>query len=73
VADPVDPDDLLDANDVAELAGWARRNSVQQYRDRHAGLDDALPDPKVEKPSGVLWDRREILDWLRRTGRPLPS
>lgn len=69
MADPVDPGDLLDAHDVAELAGWARRNSVQQYRDRHP---DDFPPPAVEKRSGVLWRRQDILEWLERTGRPLP-
>jgi predicted DNA-binding transcriptional regulator AlpA len=70
VAEPVDPDDLLDANDVAELAGWARRNAVQQYRDRHP---DEFPAPAVTKRSGVLWRRRDILEWMKRTGRPLPE
>lgn len=70
MAAPVDPDDLLDSNDVAELAGWSRRNAVQQYRDRHP---DEFPEPAVQKPSGVLWRRSDVLAWLARTGRPLPA
>jgi predicted DNA-binding transcriptional regulator AlpA len=64
----VDPTELIDAGEVAELLGLARRQAVSTYRRRYADF----PSPVVEKNSGKcdLWLRTDIERWKKRTGRP---
>lgn len=62
---PIDPEDLIDANEVAELLGLAQRSAVSVYRHRYADF----PAPVVEKSRCVLWDRRAIEAW-NATNRP---
>jgi predicted DNA-binding transcriptional regulator AlpA len=54
-----DPDDLLDAGEVAELVGLSHRNSVSLYRRRHADF----PTPVLTKGRLMLWSRRDIVRW----------
>lgn len=61
----IDPADLLDATEVADLLGLAHRNSVSVYRHRH----DDFPKPTVEKSRCVLWLRADIETWAK-TRRP---
>lgn len=65
----VDTDDLIDAQEVAELLGLAQRNSVSLYQRRYADM----PRPVVERGGGrtKLWLRSEIERWQaqRGTGR----
>lgn len=63
----MDPNDLLDAGEVAELLGLARRQAVSTYRSRYADF----PAPTVERNSGmcVLWARDDVESWARSTGR----
>lgn len=51
----VDVDDLLDANGVAELLGFAHRNTVSVYQHRY---------PDMPRPVREFGDRRAKL-WLR--------
>ena len=57
----VDPDDLLDAEGVAEILGLAQRQSVSLYQRRYPDM----PRPVVERAGGrtKLWLRSEIEDW----------
>lgn len=66
----IDPDDLLDSREVAELLGLANNRVVSVYRDRYSDF----PAPVVEKGAGrcVLWHRQDVERWARSTGR-LPS
>ena len=63
----VDPSELLDATEVAELLGLARRQAISTYRTRYPGF----PAPVVEKSSGkcTLWRREDVERWAKVTGR----
>jgi len=64
----VDTDDLIDAQEVAEILGLAQRNSVSLYQRRY----QEMPRPVVERGSGrtKLWLRSEIEGWT--ASRPAP-
>lgn len=66
--DLIDPDDLLDAGEVAALLGLARRQAVSTYRQRY----DDFPAPRVAKNSGKcdLWLRSDIERWSNDRGSP---
>lgn len=57
----IDPADLLDSNEVAEVLGLSANTSVSVYRRRYSDF----PAPFVEKGSGncVLWLRGEVEAW----------
>jgi predicted DNA-binding transcriptional regulator AlpA len=61
----VDPDDLLDAHQVAELLGLSRRQAVSTYRGRYPDF----PTPVIERSHCTLWLRQDIEAWARATGR----
>jgi hypothetical protein len=63
----IDPGDLLDSHDVAELLGLASHRAVSTYRGRYPDF----PVPIVEKGAGrcVLWLRADVEAWARETGR----
>ncbi len=63
----IDPDDLLDSHDVAELLGLASNRAVSTYRGRYPDF----PAPLIEKGAGrcVLWRRQDVEHWARLTGR----
>jgi predicted DNA-binding transcriptional regulator AlpA len=63
----VDPDELIDATEVAELLGLSRRTSVSVYQRRYPDM----PKPIVERgPRRLkLWLRSEIEAWARSSGR----
>jgi predicted DNA-binding transcriptional regulator AlpA len=62
----IDPDDLLDAGEVAALLGLGRRQAVSTYRGRYTDF----PAPVVEKSSGkcVLWLRQDVEAWAAGRG-----
>ena len=66
MAEKIDPDDLVDAGEVAELLDLSRRQAVSTYRTRYADF----PAPVVSKNSGKcdLWLRADIQRWLATTG-----
>lgn len=59
----IDLDDLVDAGEVAEILGLARRQAVSTYRSRYPDF----PAPALEKNSGkcVLWRRQDIEAWQK--------
>jgi predicted DNA-binding transcriptional regulator AlpA len=60
----IDPEDLLDAGEVAELLGLSRRQAVSTYRGRYSDF----PAPVVSKNSGKcdLWLRQDIERWAAK-------
>ena len=58
---PLEPEDLVDSHDIADLLGLSSHRSVSTYRARHADF----PDPLIEKGSGrcLLWHRADIEAW----------
>jgi glutathione-regulated potassium-efflux system ancillary protein KefG len=63
----IDPDELLDSNEVAELLGLSTNRAISVYRRRYPDF----PQPVVTKGSGkcVLWRRTDIERWLEESGR----
>jgi hypothetical protein len=57
----IDPDDLVDAQGVAEILGLSHRNSVSLYQRRYADM----PRPVVDLGEGrvKLWSRLQIHRW----------
>jgi len=57
----VDPDDLLDVGEVAELLGLAQKNSVTTYMRRY----EDFPEPVIEFAKGKCraWLREDIEQW----------
>lgn len=62
--DPEDPDDLIDAGEVAAILGLAHRNSVSTYRTRYEDFPPGQPSPGGGRTR--LWPRGEILAWHHR-------
>ena len=63
----VDPDDLVDATEVAKLLGLSRRTSVSVYQARYPDM----PRPVIERgPRRLkLWVGSEIEAWATAVGR----
>jgi predicted DNA-binding transcriptional regulator AlpA len=63
----IDPGDLIDSSEVAELLGLSTSRAVSTYRTRYPDF----PQPVVEKASGkcTLWLRSEIEAWDRSRRR----
>ena len=59
----IDPADLLDAGEVADLLGLSLRQAVSTYRSRYPDF----PTPIVSKNSGLcsLWLRSDIEKWAK--------
>lgn len=57
----LDAEDLIDAQEVAELLGLAQRNTVSAYQRRYP----EMPRPVVNLGQGrcKLWLRSEIVQW----------
>lgn len=57
----IDPNDLLDASEVAALLGLSKRTSVAVYRGRYPDF----PAPVITKNSGKcdLWLRADVEAW----------
>lgn len=67
MANPVDPDDLLDSSALAEFIGLSSAGAVRVYRSRYKDF----PQPRVDRGRCVLWDRADVEAWLdSRDGRP---
>jgi len=60
-------EDLIDANDVADLLNLAHPNSVSTYQRRY----EDMPRPVVDLGRGrcKMWLKQDILAWAKRTGR----
>lgn len=57
----IDPADLLDAEQVAELLGLSSRRAVSTYRARYADF----PAPVVERERCMFWARADVLAWAK--------
>lgn len=55
----IDPEQLIDATETAEILGLAQRNSVSVYRHRYADF----PEPIVQRGQCTLWLRADIEQW----------
>jgi hypothetical protein len=57
-------EDLIDAQDVADILGLSHRNTVFQYQRRY----DDMPRPAVDLGEGrvKLWLRPQIERWAKR-------
>jgi type I restriction enzyme M protein len=55
---------LIGIPQIAEIAGVGR-SAVGNWRKRHADF----PTPRVQTPSGALFDLREVEDWLIEQGK----
>ena len=64
----VDTDNLIDAQEVAEILGLSQRNSVSLYQRRYPDM----PRPVVERGGGrtKLWLRPEVERWARERAKP---
>ena len=60
-----DPDDLLNATEVAAELGLSHRTAVATYRRRYPDF----PPPVIAKGTCVLWARQDVQSWARSTGR----
>jgi predicted DNA-binding transcriptional regulator AlpA len=65
VSPRVASEDLIDAQDVANILGLSHRNTVFQYQRRY----DDMPRPVVDLGDGrvKLWLRPQIERWAART------
>ena len=65
MARAIDPDELIDAQGVAQMLGLSSRTAVGVYRGRYPDF----PRPAVERGQCRLWLRDDIEQWARDTGR----
>lgn len=61
VADLIDPDDLIDAGEVARIIGLSRSAEVSIYSKRYPGFPRPCYDPGSNKAK--LWLRPQIEAW----------
>jgi glutathione-regulated potassium-efflux system ancillary protein KefG len=61
----VDPEDLIDSAQVAQMLGLSKRNSVLTYRNRYP----SFPQPVVDRPRAKLWRRQDVESWRHSTLR----
>lgn len=56
-------EDLIDANEVAEILGLSRRNAVSVYQSRYPDM----PRPVIDRGQGRtrLWVRKDIEKWAK--------
>jgi predicted DNA-binding transcriptional regulator AlpA len=61
VAVLIDPDDLIDSRQVAEMLGLSSHRAVSVYRSRY----EDFPPPVVVRSEGqcVLWHRPDVQEW----------
>jgi predicted DNA-binding transcriptional regulator AlpA len=62
VAELIDPDDLLDAEAVADLLGLASAGVISVYRTRY----EDFPPPRIERGRCRLWLRADVAAWKRK-------
>ena len=64
----VDVDDLLDADQVAELLGLSSRTAVSVYKRRYADFPEAVLDRGTGKCR--FWLRTDVEQWANSRPRP---
>ena len=67
MARKVDLDDLLDANEVAQLLELSSRGAVSDYQRRYSDF----PAPVLKRSSGrcQFWLRQDVLGWRDRRSK----
>jgi predicted DNA-binding transcriptional regulator AlpA len=65
----VDPSDLINAREVAELLGLSHREAIATYRRRYSDF----PTPIITKGTCVLWLAQDVKSWATKTGRDTHS
>ena len=65
MAKRIDPDQLVDIAETAEIIGLDNQRGVSVYRRRY----DDFPEPVIEKSRCVLWLRQDIEQWAKTRGR----
>ena len=65
----LDPDDLVDAQAVAQMLGLAQRNTVSLYQRRYSDM----PRPVIDLGRGrcKMWLSSEITTWALGVGREI--
>jgi predicted DNA-binding transcriptional regulator AlpA len=61
----VEPTDLLNAREVADVLGLSHREAIATYRRRYADF----PTPVITKGTCVLWLRQDVERWSRARRR----
>jgi predicted DNA-binding transcriptional regulator AlpA len=59
----VNTEDLVDAQEVADLLGLSHRNTVSTYQRRYADMPRPVVDLGPGRP--MLWVRQEVQAWAR--------
>lgn len=65
VAEPVDPDLLVGAAEIADRLGLSHPQSVHSWRRRY----EDFPQPRVVLEQAMLFYWPDVEAWARRTGR----
>lgn len=60
--DPVPPPDVLGVSEIADMLGLTRQRVLQLC------ASPGFPEPTILK-GGKIWDRTDVLEWAKRTGR----
>jgi predicted DNA-binding transcriptional regulator AlpA len=58
----IDPDELVDAAEIAPLIGLENPKGVHVYRRRYADF----PEPVIDKGRCVLWRRVDVRSWAQQ-------
>ncbi len=58
----VDPDDLVDSQQVADMLGLASRRAITTYRARYP----TFPEPVLVRERCIFWRRQDIEAWAAR-------
>ena len=64
----VDIENILSAQEVAEVLGLGLRNSITVYRGRYPDF----PEPLKEWPGFKVWNRPDVTRWARKHRRKRP-
>jgi glutathione-regulated potassium-efflux system ancillary protein KefG len=67
MAPTIRTEDLIDAQDVAELLGLSHRNTVSTYQRRYQDMPRPVVDLGPGRPR--LWLRPEVERWARQRER----
>ena len=62
MAELIDPDDLIDAEEVAKVLGLASGRVISVYKARYANF----PKPAIERGRCRLWLRSDVAGWTRQ-------
>ena len=64
MANPIDPDDIVVASEIADRLGVSS-SVVHDWQRRY----DEFPEPVRRLRMGLLWSWPEVRSWAQQTGR----